>query len=64
MPQKITAEYFKKRVGRQPKDDDLHRANCNRAGNIGHFMCGWCNECNKPRFACMHIVTQESPLEG
>ncbi len=54
----IDAKVFEEKTGRAPRQDDLHRANCNEAGNFGHFMCGWCNECDKPRFECGHLLTQ------
>jgi hypothetical protein len=49
---KIDAKLFEEKVGRPPINDDLHRANCNLAGSPGHYMCGWCNECDKPRYMC------------
>lgn len=37
----ITAEKFEERTGYPPEDDDLERCNCEVAGTMGHFMCGW-----------------------
>jgi len=45
---------FKLRTGYPPVDDDLERVNCNKAGEPGHFYCGWCLQCNLPRFKCGH----------
>jgi len=50
---KITEDYFLEKVGRAPKNDDLERCNCELAGEAGHFMCGWCNLCDLPRFSCL-----------
>lgn len=33
---------FERRFGRQPLQDDMHRANCVRAGQPGHWGCGVC----------------------
>ena len=49
---KITKEIFIEKVGREPEDDDLERCNCNQAGEVGHYSCGWCYEHDKPRFVC------------
>lgn len=50
----ITAEYFKERTGREPQDDDLQRCNCDKARQLGHMQCGWCERCDLPRFICGH----------
>jgi hypothetical protein len=47
---KITAKYFEERVGRPPKDDDLERCNCRKAGQLGHHFCGWDMLAELPRF--------------
>lgn len=47
---KITAEYFKEATGYEPTNDDLERCNCDKAGEPGHFGCGWCEEKNLPYF--------------
>lgn len=46
----ITAEKFKEATGREPEDDDLERCNCGKAGQMGHFMCGWNSKLNLPVF--------------
>ena len=43
---------FVKATGSEPDQDDLERVSCNRAGDFGHRQCGWCIECDKPRFMC------------
>jgi hypothetical protein len=52
----FTADYFKKCVGRAPTGDDLQRANCKDSGTLGHWACGWCFECDRPRFVCGHYL--------
>jgi hypothetical protein len=46
----ITEMKFKAATGRLPEQDDLDRCNCNQAGQIGHFCCGWDAKANLPRF--------------
>lgn len=46
----ITREKFIEATGREPEQDDLDRANCPKAGEIGHFCCGWNRTLNKPQF--------------
>lgn len=48
----VDAETFRAKVGYDPKDDDLERANCVLAGSLTHSCCGWCAEHDKPRFLC------------
>jgi hypothetical protein len=48
----ITKKKFKAAMGRDPVQDELERCNCAAAGRIGHWGCGWCEEHNKPMFAC------------
>lgn len=48
----INANEFKEKVGRDPVDDDLDRCNCPSAGMVGHFGCGWCYDCDLPKFMC------------
>lgn len=50
MGKTITAEMFQAATGFAPQDDDLERCNCAKAGEIGHFMCGWNNKRNMPNF--------------
>jgi hypothetical protein len=52
LPNEITAEYYIACTGRAPVQDDLERCNCTAAGFLGHMSCGWCANCNKPRFMC------------
>ena len=40
----------------QPTNDDLERCNCKKAGQVGHYSCGICKICNKPRFVCGHNI--------
>ena len=63
-PGSITAEIFTFYVGRAPENDDLVRANCFHAGQLGHYGCGWCNLCMKPRFICGHGVGMTSTSNG
>lgn len=35
--------------------DCEERAMCERAGEIGHWQCGMCPDCNKPVHHCGHI---------
>ncbi len=48
--QTITAEMFKEATGHDPINDDLERANCPKAGESGHFCCGWNWKINKPSY--------------
>ena len=52
---KLTFSEFTRRAGFLPFDDDLERANCDKAGDDTHTMCGWCDDCNKPVFICGHM---------
>lgn len=47
----MKAKEFEKVVGRTPKDDDLERANCDQAGQPGHWSCGICKH-GCPVFEC------------
>lgn len=51
----ITREHFLAATGREPELDDLERCNCQQVGEFGHYACGWCDDCNLPRFACGHL---------
>lgn len=55
----ITEEVFKKTCGRKPIQDELIRVNCPRVGEVGHFLCGMCQEHNKPRFECGCIEVKD-----
>jgi hypothetical protein len=46
----ITAEMFRKATGSDPVQDDLERANCLKAGEPGHYHCGWNSSKNLPYF--------------
>lgn len=46
----ITEEYFYKATGRQPKEDDMERVNCPKAGESGHNNCGWNYVYNCPAY--------------
>lgn len=48
----ITAEQFEKATGQKSEKDDLERCNCNKAGELGHLMCGWNKTANLPVFMC------------
>ncbi len=52
----ITREKFVERVGREPDQDDLERCNCPEAGQIGHYVCGWDDEEDLPRFIAMPLA--------
>ena len=43
---------FKAKTGCEPVYDALARVNCPRAGEGGHWQCGWCEKHDKPRFQC------------
>ena len=55
----ITAAKFKKATGHAPKDDDLERCNCPRAGEIGHASCGWDHDMGQPEFIAQAIRLKE-----
>lgn len=63
---KIMAEEFAAVVGRAPERDDLERCNCEIVGTVGHMSCGWCFDCNLPRFECGHgwAVTNTARSSG
>ena len=48
----MDANEFEDRTGRKPEHDDLERVNCKRAGEIGHWACGWCDKHYAPRAEC------------
>ncbi len=52
----MTAEEFERRTGQAPRQDDLARVNCELAGEVGHWQCGWCAVHDGPRFACACAV--------
>jgi len=54
----IDEKMFFAATGRMPENDDLERCNCPDAGKIGHYSCGWCDNCQKPVFECFCVVGQ------
>lgn len=56
---KITKKRFIAATGREPVLDDLERANCPMAGEMGHWSCGWCEEHDKPKFMCNHQLQRQ-----
>jgi len=48
----MSEEEFEAAFGRKPINDDLHRVNCDQAGKVGHWQCGFCPIHNRPRFMC------------
>ena len=46
----ITEEMFEAATGDKPVNDDLERCNCTKAGEPGHYMCGWNHYANLPVF--------------
>lgn len=46
----ITRARFKASTGLLPEQDDLERCNCDKAGQLGHFQCGWDKERDLPNF--------------
>lgn len=55
----ITEAMFLVVMGRPAENDDLHRCNCKVEGTPGHWQCGWCEECDLPRFTCGHFRRKE-----
>lgn len=47
---KVTRSQFKAATSFSPEQDDLERCNCDKAGQLGHFMCGWDEKRNLPNF--------------
>lgn len=47
----MTPDQFRLAVKRDPQQDDLERANCDKAGQFGHQNCGVC-EHGLPVFIC------------
>jgi len=46
----ITELDFIKATGKVPENDDLERCNCPKAGQLGHWQCGWNLKENLPMF--------------
>ncbi len=57
---KITKKIFLEMTGRNPQFDDLEISNCKKSGESGHYNCGICEKCNKPRLTCGHIKINRS----
>lgn len=55
----MTADEYNARFGEYPHFDDLHRVNCPLSGEVGHWMCGICEDCDKPRAKCGHLNIKE-----
>ncbi len=51
----MTAEQFKLATGHDAENDDLDRVNCEKAGDLGHFCCGWNEMDNKPMFMSISL---------
>jgi hypothetical protein len=52
----VTPNVWRACLGCEPGDDDLERANCHLEGQVGHYTCGWCSDCLKPKWQCGHEV--------
>lgn len=46
----ITREKFIAATGFEPKDDDLERCNCDKAGQPTHTQCGWSHDADLPMY--------------
>ena len=57
----ISREQFAEATGHKPQNDDLDRASCAEAGQVGHWSCGWCEQCNRPRYQCGHLLMLPAP---
>lgn len=55
----VPEDVFKAITGREPQDDDMHRANCPDEGKPGHWMCGWCEGHETFRMVCGCIKREE-----
>lgn len=55
---------FRRRVGTPPVQDDLDRVNCPKAGEMGHWQCGWCEEHDRPRFMCGCVLMDKTKGEA
>lgn len=54
----MTEEEFEERYKRKPVFDDMTRINCDQCGEAGHYLCGICARCGKPRWECGHGLFQ------
>ena len=57
----MTRDEFIKSTGRNPVDDDLERANCAKAGQVGHYGCGVCKH-GQPVFNCADCFNEAVKL--
>lgn len=57
----ITKEDFIRATGREPSDYDLERCNCAKAGELGHFSCGWDTDLNLPQFMVGYKINPDIP---
>jgi hypothetical protein len=48
----MNIQEFEQKTGRAPEHDDLDRVNCLKAGQLGHYHCGWCDNHDGPIFEC------------
>lgn len=48
----MNREQFITITGFEPVNDNLERANCDKAGQAGHISCGVCTGCGRPLFIC------------
>lgn len=46
----ISEKFFTACIGHPPIQDDLERVNCKCKGSLGHTMCGWDWNKNRPNF--------------
>ena len=55
----ISRRHFVAATGMEPVDDDLERSNCTKAGQMGHWQCGWDPLHNLPRFMTGNYVPRD-----
>ena len=53
----MNTDEFWRLFGRAPELDDLDRANCDRAGQPGHRLCGICTH-GYPVFLCTECAEE------
>lgn len=59
----ISYDEFLAATGWPPSNDDLERVNCKEKGSVGHWSCGWCEDCNLPQFQCGCSARQKARLD-
>jgi hypothetical protein len=54
IPEPLQIMFYTICAGKVPdlEYDDLERAFCPLAGEIGHYNCGFCDNCGAPRWSC------------